>query len=237
MVVESCGLGERCDAVPVSEDPENTEYDLTCVAEGTAEVGDTCDYNADCIAGAACALDTCRAFCDVNGGCTGEDVCHSFGNTSGVVFDLCEPSCDLLGDDCPEMENCTPLQTSSICLAGSLGIAIGDSCTYLNACVAGAICVGVDGSDPGVCTELCATTESGGCAQANEICYPLPLYEEFAELVAPGVGACMFCDPADASCEPLYTGGCLEASDCDVVSAAFERTYTCDETACVETLP
>ncbi len=233
MDVSSCAAGKRCEAVG-SGDPENVTFELTCVDEGEGLAGTSCATNTECVAGTGCGGNTCRAFCDVNGGCGSEELCQQYQFSGDVFLGLCEPTCALLGDDCSASQVCIPNQTSATCVSAVSNVAVGEPCTLLNDCVSGAACVLFADDPGGLCLELCATTTAGNCP-GDLACIPLQETTNFAEFALPGVGLCMPCD--SGTCDLLRAGGCVDSTDCDPVSVEFGRTYTCDASMCVEAPP
>lgn len=233
MSVESCPNGKRCDVISSGE-PGFEIFERACLDAGTAVSGEDCSTNTECVAGTACGKGTCREFCDVNGGCGSDEMCVGYEFSGGVLFDVCEPTCSVLGDDCPETQHCLPSQSSAVCVVSVVNAPLGEPCSYANGCEGGAICKGL-GALPGVCTAVCDSTLPDPCVEPGDICVPLPLFAEYSEFAQFGPGICVACTLSPGECALLQAGGCTDSAECASISAAFERSYSCTDNACAQT--
>jgi len=185
-----CSPTEKCGLVFAS----GVSVRAACVAEGRAGLGDVCVVEAgrdDCMRGLRCSAGVCKEMCRVTpDSCPAERYCAPLAGWFEVG--VCEPACDLFGDDCEEGEGCflalrpdgyatlcaprfiEPIPSAGGCgLPGALapGVA-GDCCSYVNTCAPGFVCVWSQESEvgEGVCAYLCDPT--GQRARVPRDCDP-----------------------------------------------------------------
>lgn len=177
-----------------------------CTAEGGGLSGiDDCDDTSMCW-----NLDpetnqgTCAAFCegsaqsyacsDPNAECT---ISHD-----GILI-LCLPTCDPLGQDCPEGQACYQgVQSGFQCypnVSGETG-GYGDPCEYTNVCDEGLFCspaYTVPGCNSNLCCndfcDLDADDPAAGCSGAADGQMCIPWYEEGS--APPGQESIGYCSP------------------------------------------
>lgn len=104
-----CEAGQKCANRLLLPEP-NVISEITCVPDGTVELGGACEIGpagalgySDCRAGGECVNDICKQICDHQGGspkCAADHACATYTNvleSNGMsVAGLCEPRCDPL---------------------------------------------------------------------------------------------------------------------------------------------
>lgn len=161
---EGCEAGEKCAQLVVSAGPPALVR-TDCVPEGDVAIGEACAIGDpgedtgfdDCVAGAQCVNDLCRAICSAPPDSCGEDFsCSFFVNLFDDIetedVGVCSEACDPVLQDCSiEGEGCYlsvfDLEGQATCVGipeDSVGKAQGDICNgpdadtcYLNGCDAG----------------------------------------------------------------------------------------------------
>lgn len=176
---------------------EGDEAVARCEAAGATPVGGACTRSTDCVAGALCAANLCRAVCcggDWSACPDGQSCIRQLelglpqGGSTPAGVDLCFPvgTCDVLdstscsaepGRDCQLVdprgsEACAPIGT----------VQAGGKCDARNNCSAGHSCVG------GRCTRLCRALEVDAgdprpCPDPDDTCVHF-------DRDPPGVGEC-----------------------------------------------
>lgn len=164
-----------------------------CIANGTRQMGETCGgTDGSCVAGTLCGgpqggPNTCIKLCFGNPtDCPAGYSCSSGVQVSSTVFLLtCAPACDLLTQNCPNMQACYPSSTGNTCFTAGPGGA-GAACTSADDCQKGFGCFSMgtagacrafcnlDGGSPG-CTAVPADGGMNACLATQD----------------PGVGACL----------------------------------------------
>lgn len=139
----------------------------SCTVEGSATSGiDTCGVGLMCWdVDPVIEIGRCIALCT---GSEAEPTCQDAGAScyeiAGVF--MCPSLCHPLLQDCSAGEACYPVDSEFVCapdVSGDMG-AFGDPCRFINACDAGAVCIGgaqVPGclGDTGCCTPLCDASD------------------------------------------------------------------------------
>lgn len=204
LFAQDCRAGDKC--MPWANDGGASWNSTRCspIAASPGQAGDACMVEGsgvsgvdDCDIGLMCwnvdenGQGTCEDMCtgsSDNPICEDPDDACSIANNGAIV--LCLSACDPITQDCGvENEVCYPINEDWVCApdaSGDLG-AHGDPCEFINACDAGAVCIGAE-----------AFTEcQGSIGCCSTVC----------ELDDPDAdSACVGLDPGQA-CEPWYTEG------------------------------
>jgi hypothetical protein len=209
-----CTAGEKCTAV-VSEQDGSLRR-TTCVANGNRLEGQQCTSDPDngfdnCVAGLFCVQGTCQPVCEV-----GADVPGCFCSQFAGVFDdregvgVCQPTCNVLAQDCPSGENCylKPTAAQSFCAAPAAEVGRqGDPCNFVNSCDTGHACVLPDQTATHLqCAFMCdATGGPPSCADGPGSEFTcVQMNEFFADVdgVEDRIGLCVDCSqfPTHAAC-------------------------------------
>lgn len=180
---QDCGGGMACRFV-VAADAE--EPSGLCEVAGTKGEGEPCVRMAgaapECAEGLICFEGVCREYCCAAGASDCSVLGHYCLNV-GTDVGLCIPSdeCDLLAQTgCDPEEACYPISRGTRrCSAPREGAGgPGETCEYLNDCVAGSACVG----EPSTCRQLCDPSAAEGCP-TDFVCAGLTGQE--------GIGVCV----------------------------------------------
>lgn len=159
----------------------NQSYQPTCTpiaaSQGGAFYG-ACGTNGECPVGSMCAGSsatdsTCKPFCtDAHPACPEEGSCV-FVVTGAEHIKLCGPNdgCDAVTNTgCSGTDSCYMTQTASMCIAGAGTGTLGQTCTYVNDCIPGLLCMTSNGCQP-MC-HLGSTTDCTGQTCQN-VSHPL----------------------------------------------------------------
>ena len=186
LLAQDCMRGEKCSSfnapgaagtldstacVPVAPDPDP----LGAPCDYDPETGaDSCDAGSFCMFSGPDGERRCEALC------VGDEAAPECGETTSCVFieglvPVCLPACDPLEPvACADWQACIPANDAWICF-DSLETPVGESCEYVNACEAGAICANAevlpDCEGSGCCAPLCNLGEAdpdAACADPTE---------------------------------------------------------------------
>jgi len=136
----NCPLGEKCGMA------STLAMKTRCMADGPLQVDDACDDGADrCAHGLGCLFGVCRRFCS---GAPDECGMDATCTTNGV-WSWCTQRCDPIEQDCEAIAGFAQacyVRTDgpAECYIPAAQHAIGETCMYLDDCVAGAGCDGLD---------------------------------------------------------------------------------------------
>lgn len=165
---DDCGEGENCYLQMNGR---------TCGAFNSENgEGDDCGGLNDCDDGLVCSGEgTCRQRCDpddtANYGCPSERTCVRLvdENQNELPYGICSPECEVYpNDSCPSGENCYPTGSGNACATFNSMNGVGDSCSALNDCDDGLVCIS------GSCAEKCesdADCSSGSCQGVSNLPY------------------------------------------------------------------
>jgi hypothetical protein len=236
-----CDAGEKCSIVVVTA---TQSASFTCVPDGTKAEGAECAARADgaddCAKGLFCngvgTVPRCQPYCDVADAascatfCTELDVTVHPGAATPSGFGVCQPTCDLLEQDCSDDNACVFLVSPFPVCAEAGTAAPGEACAFLNDCELGSACVLDNAAQTAsMCTAFCEATEVGSCEAEGDICLAFPmLYNSVPENLLT-TGLCYPCALLGIDdCELLAPGGCAEETDCAPLLLSMGFDYTCD---------
>jgi hypothetical protein len=230
-----------------SSDVPSALIQCTGVLTGRVTPGQSCDFNAECAAGAECVFSaSCPGTC-VARGAQGA-ACDAAGSASCAVGlechdGTCEPPWQL-GQACTGIADCAPFwcdQAQGTCAPLAT---LGATCSF----------VGAYGAPPCTVGLLCnAQFQTGSCETAGQNCFfdadcPAPMVcLPGPTAVAPGscaapvaqgaacnseadCGAGLRCDPTSLQCLPFAALG--EACSSDVGAPPCQQGLACDGTVC-----
>jgi hypothetical protein len=183
-----CQPTEKCTFQVESSDP--FEGRPGCAPDGDVDPGGACTFSGtpgidDCKDGSLCSGGFCLSICTVSpNSCAQNDTCvHSDVYFDDINVGLCEPGCDLFGQDCTNDETCYLLlhQDSypTVCLAaipepdiqhdGCMETELtrpnlqGECCSFINTCDTGYGCTLANRYGDGlVCARFCDPTGTMG---------------------------------------------------------------------------
>jgi hypothetical protein len=222
-----CQPAEKCTFLVESTNP--FEGRPGCAPDGTVDPGDACTFSGspgidDCKDGSLCSGGVCLEICTVTpNSCPQGGTCvHNDAYFDNANIGLCEPGCDLYGQDCDNGETCYLLlggnDPSTICFAavpepdvahgGCIEVELtrpglqGECCSFINTCDTGYGCSQPNPHDDGlVCARFCDPTGTLGtddCASvlgAEFYCVSIrDFYSDVPDL-DPAFGFCL--DTAD----------------------------------------
>jgi len=154
---DGCDPGQNCTFV--------SESAVGCATAGGAGYGEDCTSD-PCTRGACLTFDgvdfECAQFCSpMNNQCPDGRPCNQAVQGSDYLFCGNLPSgCSLWDQDCPNNQGCYVVdQQGSTDCAPHNNVQAGGSCSFVNDCAPGHICVG----NPGSCAVLCNTDGSVAC--------------------------------------------------------------------------
>ncbi len=235
-----CDAGEKCSIVI-----DNVAQTLVfaCVAEGSQENGETCSARADgaddCGKGLFCnglgTVPRCQPYCDVASATSCDTVCSELDVTThpGVLspsgYGVCQPTCDLLEQDCGDGNACVFVESAFPVCGEPQGVLTGEDCSFFNECEIGSACAlnNAEGTSS-MCTPLCEATVAGSCTAEGDTCLAFPMvYQSVPENMLT-IGLCYPCSLLGVECGLLAPGGCAEEADCDPLLLSMGFDYTCD---------
>ncbi len=182
---------------PVADSPGQPD-ELCEVVGGVVSGFDTCDAGTMCWdVDLETNIGTCISLCQ---GSAEVPTCPDSATTciisNGGFLNICLPTCDPQGDDCPEGQECFEMDGEAVCVPEGMPSAgaPGTSCDNIASCNPGAICVTAAAHGPGCdglgcCTETC-NLKAPACENPNQVCQAF--YEK--GMAPPGqedTGSCM----------------------------------------------
>lgn len=212
-----CAAGEKCTQRVDSLDPFLAV--TACVADGAVPLGSACVAGDpavtgadDCAAGGYCVNSVCTEICsEAPDSCPSATVCVPFSQTFDEGVGLCQPTCDVLMQNCPNGEGCyIGLTSGKSSCAPAFGETMGADpgkqgveCNFLNTCAVGFGCTLInDAANPtgNVCAKFCDTLNAGGptCAGGADpypslTCVQINGFYGDVEAVPTTVGFCVDC--------------------------------------------
>jgi hypothetical protein len=233
-----CKAREKC--VLFAEAAGSLKF--TCVPDGDKAEGEACasrgDGTDDCAKGLFCngiaTTPRCQPYCNVEDAaacdteCTELNVSHA-GVSLPSGYGVCQPTCDLLEQDCAEGDACIFFLSPFPVCAKAGENAPGDDCASYDDCEAGSACLLKNPDKMAtMCTPLCEGTQPGSCEAAGETCVTLPmLYQS----VPDNMLTLGFCYPCSAlpgvDCELLAPDGCTEEADCAPLLEQMGFPFSC----------
>ena len=157
---QNCPDGEKC--VAWQKEAWNGTH-CSAVDPNPKSVGEPCTVKErgikldDCEEGAVCWNGVCTPQCTGN---ADAPMCPPGATCAAAIspnLHICLPSCDPLQQDCAVMgEACYPVNNTFVCAVDASGGSgtQGDSCSYINVCDPGLVCVWSPACD-GCCSALC----------------------------------------------------------------------------------
>jgi hypothetical protein len=234
-----------------------------CAPDGTVDPGDACIFSGspgidNCKKGSLCSGGVCKLICTANPDtCPGNDSCALYSD----IFEhsaggLCEPGCDLFGQDCTNDETCYILLGSegypTVCApatpepdtanGGCAAVELtrpglqGECCSFINTCDTGYGCVLPDPLGSGlVCGRFCDPTGTLGTDDCSSVlgaeyfCVSIRDFYSNTPDLDPAYGFCL--DEADWG-PPECWNGQQDADEfgvdcCDDPPGACPCVFTC----------